>query len=212
MDTCQLFDISALEQDLACQQDHKRQLQDMNEMFDRKEVSPIDKLRLGLLYALRYETQADTLRLKERMIESGVPPSQAKLVDKIVRYAGQANRPSGLYGERAGFFGRIKKNITVGLAGVENVYTQHVPLLSKVLDSLLKANLNEMHYPLLEGAADTAAPPVNVVVWVLGGATYEESTHVANLNKTMPGVSVVLGGSCVHNSSSFLRELAAAQL
>ena len=109
MDTCQLFDISALEQDLACQQDHKRQLQDMNEMFDRKEVSPIDKLRLGLLYALRYETQADTLRLKERMIESGVPPSQAKLVDKIVRYAGQANRPSGLYGERAGCFSMVRR-------------------------------------------------------------------------------------------------------
>lgn len=219
VETCQLFDISALEQDLACQQDHKRQLQEVNDMFDRKEVSPVDKLRLGLLYALRYETQADIPRLKERMIENGVPPSQTKLLDKIVRYAGQANRPTGLYGERTGFFGRIKKNIAVGLAGVENVYTQHVPLLTKVLESLLKTGLNEMHYPILEpeqykgdAGSTNARPPVNVIVWILGGATYEESTHVANLNKSMPGVSVILGGSCVHNSSSFLRELAAAQI
>lgn len=35
---------------------------------------------------------------------------------------------------------------------------------------------------------------------MIGGVTYEESLMVYNLNKTTPGVRVVLGGTHVHNS------------
>ena len=39
-----------------------------------------------------------------------------------------------------------------------------------------------------------------------GGATYEEATKVAELNAS-GGVQVVLGGSYVHNSGTFLEDL-----
>jgi len=127
-----------------------------------------------------------------------------------------------LYGEAKGLFGRIKKNLNVGVAGVENVYTRHVPLMAKVLDAAFKGTLNEAHYPVLgragsdadgkAGKGGGAPPPTKVVVWIMGGTTYEESAHVANFNNSDSGLSVVLGGSCVHNSSSFLRELAVAPI
>jgi hypothetical protein len=53
------------------------------------DISVVDKLRLGLLYALRYESSADMPWLKERMVEGGVPHSQVDLVDKLIKYAGQ---------------------------------------------------------------------------------------------------------------------------
>jgi len=216
--TCNLFEISALEQDLACSDDHVKQLRELNEMLASPEISTVDKLRLGLLYALRFETSADLPLLKERMIEGGVPRVQVTLLDKMLQYAGQAQRPPGLYGERKGFLGRIKKNLKVGLAGVENVYTRHEPLLAKVLEAQLKGALNDAHYPLLDasGAADASQdgsrPNQRMVVWMVGGTTYEESAHVASVNTASSGASVVLGGSCVHNSSSFLRELAVAPI
>ena len=46
----------------------------------------------------------------------------------------------------------------------------------------------------------------SVVVYVAGGATYEEATKVAELNAS-GGIQVVLGGSYVHNSGTFLEDL-----
>ena len=34
---------------------------------------------------------------------------------------------------------------------------------------------------------------------MVGGATYEEAYAVCNLNKTLPGVKIVLGGTTIHN-------------
>ena len=45
-----------------------------------------------------------------------------------------------------------------------------------------------------------------VVVYIAGGATYEEATKVAELNAS-GGIQVVLGGSYVHNSGTFLEDL-----
>ena len=45
------------------------------------------------------------------------------------------------------------------------------------------------------------------VVFVVGGATYEEARDVQNLQTAMPGQRIVLGGTTVHNSRSFLADL-----
>lgn len=46
-----------------------------------------------------------------------------------------------------------------------------------------------------------------VIVFMVGGVTYEEACKVAELNSSLPSGNVVLGGSFVHNSTSFLEEL-----
>jgi vacuolar protein sorting-associated protein 45 len=42
---------------------------------------------------------------------------------------------------------------------------------------------------------------------MVGGATYEEACVVNQLNKEYPGVRIVLGGTTIHNSTSFLEEV-----
>lgn len=42
--------------------------------------------------------------------------------------------------------------------------------------------------------------PQDIVVFIIGGATYEEALTVYNLNRTTPGVRIVLGGTTVHNT------------
>jgi len=37
-------------------------------------------------------------------------------------------------------------------------------------------------------------------VFIIGGATYEEALTVYNLNRTNPGVRIVLGGTTIHNT------------
>jgi Sec1 family len=47
--------------------------------------------------------------------------------------------------------------------------------------------------------------PQDVVVFMVGGVTYEESKFVAGVNESLSGVRIVLGGTGVVNSLMFLK-------
>ena len=94
-----------------------------------------------------------------------------------------------------------------GLKGVENVYTQHSPRLEVTLQNLIKGRLKEPQYPFVEGGGITKDKPQDIIVFIIGGATYEEAKMVAQVNASSPGVRVVLGGTSIHNSTTFLEEV-----
>ena len=103
-----------------------------------------------------------------------------------------------------------------GLKGIENVYMQHTPHLSRTLENLFRGKLREASYPFLEGAGVNAGlqRPQDVIIFIIGGATFEEARTVALLNEassntggatgstnTPAGLRLLLGGTCIHNSS-----------
>ena len=60
------------------------------------------------------------------------------LIDyQIQRYAGEAQRRSDLYGTKS-VLNKLGSQITREFKGVENVYTQHSPLLKLTVEELLK--------------------------------------------------------------------------
>lgn len=76
------------------------------------------------------------------------------------------------------------------LKGVENVYTQHQPLLMQTLENLAKGKLKEGDYPTVGSSMQTRDRPNEVVVFSIGGTTYEESRSVAQYNAAMAKVFV----------------------
>ena len=42
--------------------------------------------------------------------------------------------------------------------------------------------------------------PQDVIVFMIGGVTYEEAITVYEMNQNNPGVRIVLGGSAVHTT------------
>ena len=99
-----------------------------------------------------------------------------------------------------------------GLKGVDNVYTMHSPTLEATLQNLVKGKLREQQYPFVQGGGSTRDKPQDVIVFIVGGATYEEAKSVASINASTPGVRVVLGGTTIHNGASFLEEVEDAVL
>ena len=109
----------------------------------------------------------------------------------------------------------IGRSALKGLKGVENVYMQHTPHLSQTLENLFKGKLRETSYPFLEGAGVNAGlqRPQDVIIFMIGGATYEEARTIALMNQessagstttastTPAGVRLLLGGTCIHNAS-----------
>lgn len=89
-----------------------------------------------------------------------------------------------------------------GLKGVENVYTQHTPHLEQTLANLIKGRLREQTHPFIEGT--TRDKPQDIIVFMVGGTTYEEAKLVAQINASTPGVRIILGGTSILNSSAFL--------
>ncbi|KAF9577476.1 vacuolar protein sorting-associated protein 45 [Lunasporangiospora selenospora] len=84
--------------------------------------------------------------------------------------------------------------------GVENVYTQHQPQLAQIVEQLLKMRLKETSYPFVEANPAIRDRPQDIILFLVGGATFEEARYVAMLNSTNPGVRVILGGTTIHSS------------
>jgi vacuolar protein sorting-associated protein 45 len=105
-------------------------------------------------------------------------------------------------------------NNDVDLQGVENVYTQHTPHICQTLDLLLKGRLRETSYPFVEGDEHARTQrPQDIIVFMLGGTTYEESRAVALLNQQLAGQArILLAGTSVHNSNSFLEMMSESAL
>uniref|UniRef100_A0AAQ6A6B3 Vacuolar protein sorting-associated protein 45 n=1 Tax=Amphiprion ocellaris TaxID=80972 RepID=A0AAQ6A6B3_AMPOC len=189
----QLMEVSEVEQELACQNDHSNAQQSVRRLLQNPRLSELDAVRLVMLYALRYERHSS--RVSER---------HRRMVQSVVEYGGKRVRGSDLITPTDAV--AITKQFFKGLKGVENVYTQHQPLLHDTLDQLIKGRLRDGQFPYL-GASSLRDRPQDILVFVIGGATYEEALTVYNLNRTTPGVRIVLGGSSIHNTKSFLEEV-----
>lgn len=141
----------------------------------------------------------------------GVSQAQSSLVSKILVYHSSLHASPSQGGisdifDSAGIFSGASNRLK-GLKGVENVYTQHTSLLESTLQNLIKGRLREQQHPFVEGGGSTRDKPQDVIVFIVGGATYEEAKMIAGINATTPGVRVVLGGTSIHNAATFLEEV-----
>jgi exosome complex RNA-binding protein Csl4 len=234
-----LIEISTLEQTLACSSDHAQHVERVKEKIRDPKIHVEDKLRLAMLYALRYETHGGNRipEIKQLLRASRVTEDRVKLLDIILDYAGTARRTKEmLYGAGSDLFSGIVTMVkgVAQTSGVENVLTQHKPMLAKTLEEIRTGRLPESKYPSATSNASSggmgstsgyggpsASPPPTanmvppakeVIVLILGGATFEEAAYVATLNNvpaigTNPPFKVLLGGTSILNSRSFLSEL-----
>jgi vacuolar protein sorting-associated protein 45 len=210
VDVCSLMDISQFEQELACTEDHGSHVRELLEKLANPNVQTPDKLRLGLLYALRYEQVGNVNMVKQRMIQGGVPSSMVQLVDIMLRYAGAKVRGPGLFGTNGDIVSKMTKSFMTSVQGVSNVYAQHVPVLMDTINLCLKGKLKESTHPYVSrsNAFAGGAKPHEVIVFMAGGTTFEEGSKIAEFNATnSAGIKVILAGSTIHNSTSFLEEL-----
>ncbi|XP_046400019.1 vacuolar protein sorting-associated protein 45 [Ischnura elegans] len=205
-----LLEVSELEQDLSCQYDHSGHLQRIRKIIPNERVRDKDAARLVMLYALKYNkhNNEDIRGLTVLLKKKGVPDNLYKAVALVVNYAMQHQRPSDVSMTQDSVAKTTKsiKNIIKGLKGVDNVFTQHSPLLKETLEDLIKGRLREDSYPHL-GNVQLSKRPQDIIVFVVGGVTYEESLAVHQLNSSLCGVNIVLGGTTIHNFDSFMEEV-----
>ncbi|PKU69796.1 vacuolar protein sorting-associated protein 45 homolog isoform X3 [Dendrobium catenatum] len=197
--------VSQTEQDLACKGGQAAAYEAVNNLLNNESVSDIDCLRLVMLYALRYEKESPVQLMQLfNKLASRSEKYKSGLVQFLLKQAGVDKRTGDLYGNRDLL--NIARNMARGLKGVENVYTQHQPLLFQSMENITKGRLRDIDYPFI-GNHFQQGRPQEVVVFVVGGTTYEEARTVALHNAANSGTRFILGGTVVLNSQRFLKDL-----
>ncbi|XP_066602580.1 LOW QUALITY PROTEIN: vacuolar protein sorting-associated protein 45-like [Prorops nasuta] len=202
----QLLDVSEVEQEISSQNDHSTHLSEVKKLIQNEKIRHSDAVKLVMLYALRYQshTSNETYNLIELLKKRAVPDPLLKNIIYLLEYAGSHARQSNLFDVEDAV--KITKRFFKGLSGVDNVYTQHKPLLHDTLEDIVKGRFKDNLYPVVNNHS-SGLRAQDVVVFIIGGATYEESLTVHSLNKNYANFNILLGGTTIHNSKSFLEEI-----
>jgi vacuolar protein sorting-associated protein 45 len=166
-----------------------------------------NKVRLVALYSLRYGRHPQNALpvLLDLLGVGGAPQRSIQTIKNLISYANSVQRQEDPF-EAESIFSRARSGFK-GLKGVENVYTQHTPRLEQTLNSLVKGRLRETTHPFVEGSPVNRNKPQDIIIFMVGGATYEEAKLVAQINASTPGIRIVFGGTAMLNSTAFLDEI-----
>lgn len=228
-----LLEISEVEQELVCRDNHSSIISRIKSLISDPRILLSDALRLVLLYALRYSKQKQELGgLIQSLVARGATDDDIRTIDNLLEYSWPISVPDGFDLFHVMKTGRVnttttslvdsqtatkamaslKKRLVQELKGVNNVYTQHEPLLVEILNKLIKGQLPDASFPsLATGTCWKTVPsgqrPKEIIIFFIGGVTYEEVSSLHKINCSTLGVDIVLGGTCVHNSRTFLQEV-----
>jgi len=181
-------------------------------------ASELDKLRLLLLLALRYEPDgaAAVSRLASQL-EAGAGTREgrgaSRVVEMLLRLAGRDRRLGDLFRNKS-VMGSLQS--TLSQMGGTEWYRTHRPLLYHTLRDLAGGKLSAQGYPFAGGAAFGSAAggtaPRDVVAFVVGGCTLSEGQACAQLSREVPGCRFYLGGTALLNARGFVGDLLEASL
>lgn len=231
-----LWEISELEQSISCSDNHNNDTIELerlllNEPNDDQRRSGIpltpitddNKLRLVSLYALRYENHTNNQLNKfiKILIKQNISYDKLKFIDIILSNSGINKR----LGENDSsindnsIFAKATSNFIAGFKNhneSDNIYMQHIPRIEEIISKCVRGKLNDKLYPSLvpngiNNLSNLNQPNLeksqNIIIFIVGGCTYEEARIINNLNQTNKNLKIVLGGNCIHNTKSFINEL-----
>lgn len=195
-----LLNISELEQNIACGSERDANFQQLLQIVGNSaNIREKDALRLVALFTVRYGQ--DIEKHLDRLCKSVKGVSRKEVYDVILmvnKYSRIKSRH--LFDAKSSYFAPI--NYFKGIKGAENVYTQHQPLISKeILPDIIRGKQRtDLNY--LRQAESTN----KVIVFIIGGLTYEETRAVAMFNKENAS-NVVIGGTSILNFDSFMHSV-----
>jgi hypothetical protein len=221
-----LMELSEIEQTITATDDASGQARQIMDVLSSGPVDPLDALRLLMIYTLRYEkTKPERVGEIRRFVQerAHLEAEHLELVDTLLAFGGANVRTGDLFGTAGSMLSKFGATFRGSMSGVTNVFTQHQPYIVSLLQDLAKSKLKPALFPYTGPDPGATAKFSNVIIFIIGGATYEEAAKVAainagvlNLNATSAGVGpavvpppfrVILGGTSILSSKGFLAEL-----
>lgn len=214
-DRC-LFEMSAIEQNLACREEHDVAKEEVTEAVAKLLSMDCikDAQRLVMLYHLRYEKSKSCITeqlVHDLVTKGGLRADDAAMVKKVVAYGGSSARsgPGAKLMKNENvqdkMFSMMRGKLDIFVGDDVSDLIQHKPLIAQILKDLQASKLSAGEYPEINLAAESK--PKEIIVFIVGGSTYAEAAFIQQWNLDNPGCKVMLGSTHIHNSSSFIEEV-----
>ncbi|CAL9728301.1 vacuolar protein sorting-associated protein 45 [Monosporozyma unispora] len=234
-----IWELSEVEQNLAVHKDSAEDYSSVLRLLQNPKLNPYYKLKLACIYMLRYDEihfdnntkNVEKISQMVEILKNFLPIEDINYLHKFRNfYLGKikSNKNSenvetqgkdDLLTELAKKFNTrmdLHRNKNQSHPGSDNVYMQHIPKLSLLLSDLSKNNLSEQKYKCLirpsggsNNTPNQLPPAQDVVIFIVGGVTLEESRFINQFNKAMGNnrMRVILGGTSILSTKDFLESL-----
>ncbi|QGN17218.1 vacuolar protein sorting-associated protein 45 [Kluyveromyces marxianus] len=209
-----IWEVSELEQNLATHDDNNHDFNELKRLLGLTTVESYFKLKLCCIFVLRHGSNGGRVKEIENILRQQCDPAQVAL------YFQFKNRFKSSFKVRADpqdndlISGLTKKFNKLGSSGAENVFMQHVPELTRILSDLDKNKFPQSSIKLLNERIDTKTYiPQDVVIFIVGGLTIEESRAVHQFNekyrKGKDNCRIIIGGTSILTTEQFLTDVSA---
>ncbi|KAG5488440.1 hypothetical protein JIQ42_00046 [Leishmania sp. Namibia] len=185
--------LSVLEQDIVLNNNVTEHSRLVLEVVQDPKTDVDDALRIVMLYQLRYEKAAGNVitQLKQELMQRQCPPEKVRLIDSLIEYAGQDQRCHEIFRSSTGhMFKAVAKAVGQFGKDVQNVLTQHVPLIKKLINRVYNGTLSADKYPVQEvpgcpipAGQEPFVRGKDIIVVYVGGYTFSEAMLLAQINE-----------------------------
>jgi vacuolar protein sorting-associated protein 45 len=101
------------------------------------------KLKLAMIFCLRYEDDKDKIKAIQELLKfNGVGNDQINMIRKLLNWAGNEQRIGDLFSNKT-MLAKTEKIFKKAFKQVDNIFLQHKPKLTEVLNDIIKCKLSE---------------------------------------------------------------------
>ena len=206
-----LLKISEIEQKCIKEGNITEDYKGLSELILNKTFNDQDVLKFVLIYILRHETKKDVKieEIKKMLFSRGIKTSEIKIIDSMLKHCGSKTKKNDLfssfmlYDKFTSMFDNSDEKI--------NLLTQNKPLVCDIIEQISKNKLNESKYPIHKLNPQNIAKLNSqtyskVIIFMIGGCTYEEVVKLQMMQSKLP-FEIVIGGTSVLNAKQFMNNI-----
>ncbi|SCU81120.1 LAFA_0C02850g1_1 [Lachancea sp. 'fantastica'] len=204
-----IWEVSELEQNISSDPGDSQNYEELIKVISNPSVDNYYKLKLACIYSLKNSGAARTSEISKALALQMSAEEVNFLHHFNSLFQTRTNSsPSGR--EREDLISELAKKFNQkGHPKADNVFMQHVPDLFAFLNDLSRNKISDDKFPFLETPA-SRSPAQDVVIFFVGGATFEEARIVHEFNKTIKDendgkIRVILGGTSIVNTHEFMK-------
>lgn len=206
-----LITLSECEQELACSSTlNNDMMKKLKQLVPSTMIRPLDAIRLVSLFTVCRSNKSglnDLIKLLKS--RNDISDSDVKFISQLRVFT--LSKPQNPLDDTVQ---QVTRMIVQGVKGVENILTQYRPSLAKTIDEIRKGNKfkeSDFAYSSERPRVIKDEPPKKLIVFVVGGITYDEALLADQTNRSS-NIQVIVGGTSIHNFKSFKDEVTHAIL
>ncbi|SCU99230.1 LANO_0F01200g1_1 [Lachancea nothofagi CBS 11611] len=203
-----IWEISELEQNISTHAGDSQNYEDLQKLLSDPKVDNYYKLKLACIYSLKIGENTHTAEIS-KALATQLSPEEVNFFHHFNNIFQIRTRQSTAGREREDLISELAKKFNQkGHHKTDNVFMQHVPELFAFLNGLSKNKISDEKYPYVKNPV-SRSPPQDVIIFFVGGATYEEARVLHQFNETMVAensgkMRVILGGTSMMNTHEFM--------